>query len=127
MDKLKIFLINASINFSNLNLLTGNEFNKFVIKHCDKCELFANKHHDDICGVVSEEVLFLESLADTLLSSADDVFKNELASVGKDLINFVRLFLFERSFKPDPCCDTERHLVLSKLIKISGQISEAVA
>lgn len=127
MNKLKILVINARINFSNLSLLTDNEFNKFIVKHCDKCELFANKHHDNLCGVVSEEVLFLESLMDTLLSSADDIFKNELVSAGNDLIDAVRLFLFERPFKPVLSCDMERHLVLSKLIKISSQISEAVA
>lgn len=127
MDKFKIFLINASINFSNLNLLAGNEFNKFVIGCCDKCELSPDKYQNGLCRVVSKEVLFLESLVGALPFQTDDVFKNELASAGKDLINVMRLFLSARSFKPALGCDMERHLVLSKLIKISCQISEAIA
>lgn len=131
MDKNKIFLIDAVINFSNLNLLTSDMSGKFVATHCDKCdkrsESFIGKHYADSCRIVSKEVLFLESLTEILPFLEEDASKSELASVGKDLINVVWLFLFEHSFKSEPCCDTERHSVLSKLAKISSRISEAVA
>ncbi len=131
MDKNKIFLIDAVVNFSNLNSLTSDVCGKFIATHCDKCdkqgESFTGKHLADSCRIVSKEVLFLESFADILPSLSEDVSKSALASVGKDLIKAVWLFLFTHQFKPALGCDVERHSILSKLTNISSRIREAVA
>lgn len=132
MDKLGIVLINAVVNFSNLSLLASDDLNKIIAKHCDECdkriELFSDKHLENFCGIVSKEVLFLESLAEILPSlKYNSILKNELISGAADLINAVKFFLLTHSFDSPLVCNVERHSILSKLTKISSQIRGATA
>ena len=126
VEQLKRIIVEAEINFFNINRLSEC----FVFNEkCNGCHQVTTKEilTKKICRVISESILVLKLVSETLLFS-NCIIREEkifLASSVRSLACDIKVFLFARSHiissrdaDKRPICDCKNHKNINTLIDI---------